>query len=139
MVWVFDATDKIKNEYSASIDPMKCRSSDLCWKRAKQQFSARFQNGVTVYLQYKTTVSSKGYEGREFDILLLLKEIDSKYFTFCPTDIYIRQNNFLCEYGVDTENGILSISEIRSHYNSVLNAKCPKVYRQPPVVRSRRL
>ena len=129
VVWVFDATDKIKNEYSHSIDPMQCRPSDLCWKRAKQQFSVQFQKGVTVYLQYKTTISTKGYEGEVFDILLLLKEIDSKYFTFSPTYIYILQNNFLREYGVDTGRGAYSISQIRSHYNYVLNANRPTVYR----------
>ena len=139
VVWVFDATDKIKNEYSHSIDPMQCRPSDLCWKRAKQQFSVQFQKGVTVYLQYKTTISKKGYEGEVFDILLLLKEIDSKYFTFSPTYIYILQDNFLREYGVDTGRGAYSISQIRSHYNSVLNANRPTVYRRLPVRRSRYL
>ena len=137
---MFDATGKIKNEYGDSIDPMKCRAHDLCWKRSAQQFSARFQKGVTVYLQYRTTVSTeiKEYNGKEFDILLLLKEIDCKYFTFSPTCIYILQDNFLREYGIDTGNDAYSISqihEISSWYNSRLNANRPIVYRRLPVVR----
>lgn len=112
VVWVFDAKDKIKNQYNDFIDPMRCRSGDLCWKRDKSQFASKFQRGVTVYLQYKTTVSVRGYEGKEFDILLLLTETDSKYFTFLPTKTYILENNFLQEYGVNT--GAYSISQIIS-------------------------
>lgn len=135
VIWVFDATDKIKNEYSNSIDPMQCCPSDLCWKRAKQQFSMQFQKGVTVYLQYKTTISTKGYEGKEFDVLLLLKEIDSKYFTFFPTCIYILQDNFLREYGVDTGNGAYSVSQILSHYNSIDSKNRPTGYLRIHAVR----
>ena len=135
VVWVFDATDKIRNEYSNSIDPMRCRPSDLCWKRAKQQFSAQFQKNVQVYLQYPTTISTKEHEGRKFDILLLLKEIDSKHFTFFPTAIYILQDNFLREYGVDTGKGAYSVSQILSHYNSIVSRNRPTVYRRIPAGR----
>ena len=32
----------------------------------EKQFSMQFQKGVTVYLQYKTTISTKGYEGKRY-------------------------------------------------------------------------
>ena len=131
VVWVFDATDKIKNDYADSIDPMKCRSTDLCWKRTKQQFSSKFQEGVTKYIQYRTPVSAKNFEGMEFDILLLLNKVNSKEFTFFPTYYYIQRANFLQEYGINTGTGAPSVSQILSHYNS----NRPTVYHRLPVRR----
>ena len=75
IVWVFDATDKIKNWIEDSIDPMKCRDDDLCWKRAKQQFAIKMPPQVTIYLQYKTCISNPQYANQEFDIMLLLTKI----------------------------------------------------------------
>ena len=109
VVWVFDATSptyKIKNKDKNNhcIDPMKCKEDDLCWNRAKSQFKRIFQKGITVYIQYKTTVSTqqKDYNGKEFDILLLLKELTPKDFKFIPLKAYILQENFLQQYGVNT-------------------------------------
>ena len=116
VVWVFDATDKIKNCIGNSIDPMKCRYDDLCWKRPKQQFAIQFPPQVKVYLQYKTFVSNKQYINQEFDIMLLLTKISPKDFTFYKTiHYYILQNNFLKEYGVISNDNILSISDIIKH------------------------
>jgi len=91
---------------------MKCKEDDLCWNRAKSQFKPIFQKGVTVYIQYKTTVSTqqKEYNGKEFDILLFLKALTPKDFKFLPLKCYILQENFLQQYGVNT--GWKSIQEI---------------------------
>lgn len=113
VVWVFDATDKIKNWIEDSIDPMKCRVDDLCWKRAKQQFAIKIPPQVTIYLQYKTYISNPQYANQEFDIMLLLTKISPKDFTFYKTyPHYIILNNFLKQYGVSVSNDVLSITAI---------------------------
>ena len=91
---------------------MKCKEDDLCWNRAKSQFKPIFQEGVNIYIQYKTTVSTqqKEYNGKEFDILLFLKELTPKDFKFLPLKAYILQENFLQQYGVAT--GWSSIQQI---------------------------
>lgn len=112
VVWVFDATDKIKNWIEDTIDPMKCREDALCWKRAKQQFAIQMPPQVTIYLQYKTCVSNPQYANQEFDIMLLLNKISPKYFTFYKTfPFYISPNNFLKQYGIPLDN-VLSITDI---------------------------
>lgn len=96
VVWVFDATDKIKNGLEDSIDPMKCREDDLCWKRAKQQFAIKMPPQVTIYLQYKTCISNPQYANQEFDIMLLLAKLTPKDFKFYKTlPYYIQPINFL--------------------------------------------
>ena len=117
VVWVFDAmspTYKIKNKNKNNncIDPMKCKENDLCWNRAKSQFKPIFKNGVKVYIQYKTTVFTQRqeYNGKEFDILLLLKELTPKDFKFVPLKAYILQESFLQQYGVNTS--CISIHQI---------------------------
>lgn len=113
VVWVFDATDKIKNSIEDSIDPMKCRNDDLCWKRPKQQFSIQIPPQVKVYLQYKTFVSNGKYSNQEFDIMILLTKISPKDFTFYQTiPYYILPNNFLKEYGIVLNDNSLSVSDI---------------------------
>lgn len=113
VVWVFDATDKIKNWIEDSIDPMKCRDDDLCWKRVKQQFAIKIPPQVTIYLQYKTSISNPLYVNQEFDIMLLLTKISHKYFTFYKTyHNYIMSNNFLKQYGISISDDVLSISDI---------------------------
>lgn len=112
VVWVFDATDKIKNWIEDSIDPMKCRDNDLCWKRAKQQFAIKIPPQVKIYLQYKTCVSNSQYANQEFDIMLLLTEISPKDFIFYKTmPFYILPSNFLKQYGIPLDN-VLSITDI---------------------------
>jgi len=117
VVWVFDAMSpsykiKNKNKDNDCLDPMKCNEDDLCWNRAKSQFKSIIQKGVNVYIQYRTTVSmqQKEYNGKEFDILLLLKELTPKAFKFFKLKDYICKENFLQEYGVNT--GFLSIGQI---------------------------
>ncbi len=112
VVWVFDATDKIKNCIEESIDPMKCKNDDLCWKRAKQQFAINIPSKVKIYLQYKTYVSNPQYTNQEIDIMLLLTKISSKDFSFCKTmPSYILPNNFLKQYGIPLDD-VLSITDI---------------------------
>lgn len=112
VVWVFDATDKIKNCIEDSIDPMQCRADDLCWKRAKQQFTIKLPPQVTVYLEYKTCISNINYKNQENDIMLLLTKLTPKDFTFYQTIRYIQPINFLKQYGVSLNDDVLSISDI---------------------------
>lgn len=120
VVWVFDATDKIKNCIEDTIDPMKCREDDLCWKRAKQQFAINIPPQVTIYLQYKTTVSDNMYPNQEFDIMLLLTKISPKDFTFYKTlPFYILPSNFLKQYGIPLDN-VLSVTDIINQTKSYI-------------------
>ena len=113
VIWVFDATDKIKNWLEDSIDPMQCGADDLCWKRAKQQFNIKFPPQVTVYLQYKTCVSNSDYNNQEFDIMLLVTKLTPKDFSFYQTyPFYIQPINFLKQYGIALRDDVLSISDI---------------------------
>ena len=143
VVWVFDANApayKIKNKNNKNdcVDPMKCNEDDLCWNRAKSQFKPIFQKGVSVYIQYKTTVSTqlKEYNGKEFDILLFLTELTPKHFKFLPLRSYILQENFLQQYGVNT--GWNSIRQIinetyptqTQHYHNIVQN--PVIWKAPP-------
>ena len=120
VVWVFDATDKIKNCIEDTLDPMKCREDDLCWKRAKQQFAINIPQQVTIYLQYKTTVSDNMYPNQEFDIMLLLTKISPKDFTFYKTlPFYILPSNFLKQYGIPLDN-VLSVTDIINQTKSYI-------------------
>lgn len=118
VVWVFDATGQIKNFFEDSIDPMQCRDDDLCWKRAKSQFSIEILPQVIVYLQYKTHISNSKFLNQDFDIMLWLTKISSKEFTFFKTyPFYIQPINFLKEYGVVSDENILSIGDIIAETN----------------------
>ena len=64
VVWVFDAVGKIKNEFNDTIDPLLCDETDLRWKRAKQEFFLKIPENVTIYLQYRTSISNPKYPGR---------------------------------------------------------------------------
>lgn len=113
VIWVFDATDKIKNSIEESIDPMKCREDDLCWKRAKQQFAIKIPPQVTIFLQYKTYTSSEQFPNQEFDIMLLLTKLSSKGFVFYKTiPYYILPRNFLKQYGISLDDEVLTITDI---------------------------
>lgn len=119
MVWVFDANDQIKNEYGESIDPYRCRSTDLCWKRIRnQQFAYEIPHSVAVYLHYKTEVSIPQLKGQKVDVLILLTRPKPKYFEFFDAHAYNNQFcyifpiNFLKEYGVLNDDNIPSISQI---------------------------
>lgn len=129
VVWVFDATDKIKNWIEDSIDPMKCRDDDLCWKRAKQQFAIRIPQQVTIYLQYKTCISNPQYANQEFDIMLLLTKISPKDFTFYKTyPHYIIPNNFLKQYGISISGDVLSITDIINQTKAYIQQERTRPY-----------
>lgn len=112
VVWVFDAEGKIKNKNAAvdTIDPISCAETDLCWKRPKREFSIKIPENVTIYLQYRTSILGAESSEKEFDVLLLLKQVDSKQIEFYKTidwaekpnkvfGSYIFDFNFLKEYG----------------------------------------
>ena len=114
VVWVFDANGKIQNEFGDTIDPMRCREGDLCWKRAKREFSIKMPENVTVYLEYETTISNNNYVGQKVHIMLLLKNVEEKQITFYKTyNYYIIHFNFLKEYGVPIRVDVLSVTEIK--------------------------
>lgn len=138
IVWVFDAEGKIKNEFDDTIDPMRCREEDLCWKRAKREFSIKMPANVTVYLEYETTISNNDYLGKKVRIMLLLKKVDEKQIMFYKTyNYYIIHFNFLKEYGVPIRGDVLSVAEIIKRTMEYL-AKQRKV-RRPVYRRWRRL
>lgn len=113
VVWVFDATNKIKNEYGDSIDPMRCWNSTLFWKRPRREFDITIPRNVTIFLQYKykSTVSNEQYQNQLFDLMILITKMTSESFSFYPTHpYYILPENFLKEFGADLP--CLSISEI---------------------------
>ncbi|MCH5351650.1 MAG: hypothetical protein J1F39_06765 [Clostridiales bacterium] len=110
VVWVFDATNQIKNSVGNSIDPMKCKENDLCWKIAKRQFVTPMPSKVKVYLQYKTFTTHN--PNQEIDLMIQLINNSPKSFSFLKTVLYIFQDNFLKEYGVISDKPIFSISNI---------------------------
>ncbi len=111
VVWVFDATDKIKNEYGDSIDPMRCWNNTLFWKSPRSEFAVTIPRNVTIYLQYKSPVSNEQYKNQLFDLMIRIKKITPEEFSFYQTyPRYILPVNFLKEYGADLP--CLSISEI---------------------------
>lgn len=138
VVWVFDAEGKIKNknESAATLDPLFCAETDLCWKRPKREFSIKMPENVTVYLQYRTSISNPQYAGQEFDILLEIKSVDSRqivfYKTFCELSgkicgYYIIPINFLKEYGVQVAGNVLTITEIKQ---SIENWRLQQIEKQ---------
>ena len=123
VVWVFDADGKIKNKNKSvdTIDPILCAEMDLCWKRPRREFSIKMPENVTIYLQYRTSISNRQYSDQETDILLLMKSVDSKQIVFYKTfyelsgkisGYYINQFNFLKEYGVPIAGNVFTIKEI---------------------------
>ena len=113
VVWVFFATNHIKNFLDESIDPMKCGENDLVWKRAKRQFIAPMPPQVTTFIQYRICTSSSQFPNQEFDIMLLLTKNSPKEFVFFKTvPYYIMPSNFLKEFGISLSDETLSISQI---------------------------
>ena len=122
MVWVFDADNRIKNEYGDSIDPLICRNGHLCWKREKAQFANGMPKDVTVYLHYKTPVSIPQLNGQKIDVLILLTDVEPKDISFVDTEAYgkyyyLTIDNFLKEYGASTNENIPSIKDIVNYAN----------------------
>ena len=108
MVWVFDGTDQIKNNYlnNSQINPRFCEENDLCWKRSKEQFAKKTPSNVQVFINYKIIDNRD-----EISILIKLKSIEPKNFSFYKTDILIEPKHFLKEFGAINDD-ILSISGI---------------------------
>ncbi len=124
VVWLFDARDKIKNWLDESIDPLKCRSDDLCWKRVRSCFSKPMHPDVKVFLQYTTTVSAVGWEGQKFDIIVKLNKLSDKDLVFEKTDpYYITQYNFLKEFGAYSDERCFSISDITKHSKEIYSER----------------
>ena len=123
MVWVFDANDKIKNEFGKSINPLECSNYDLVWKRKKSQFYDIMPNGVLVFLDYKISFVYTNREYNNIDVLILLKNVDEKFINFYDTTPnLIFHCNFLKQFGVSKEK-VLSISEIfekHKEYESII-------------------
>ena len=133
VVWVFDATNKIKNEYGDSIDPMRCRNNTLFWKRARSEFAITIPRNVIIFLQYKSTVSNEQYQNQLFDLMILITKMTSESFSFYPTHpYYILPENFLKEFGVSCLN-IPSISDIikpsAPHQTTKIPIRMPTVKR----------
>lgn len=124
VIWVFDAEGKIKNEFEETLDPAKCRDNDLCWKRAKQQFSAPINPNVSVFIEYKTELSIPSLNGQKMDILLLLKTVDPKYFSFYTTQIgdkyfYLTPRNLVREFN----DSITDVEPVSQIVNAAINYK----------------
>ena len=117
VVWVFDATDKIKNDSEDTIDPRQCSHDDLCWKRAKREFAIKMPPQVTIYLQYKTCLSDSPSPNQKFNIMIRLTSVTPKYFDFWKTTRYIFPNNFLKQYGAILSDEVLSIDKIIAETN----------------------
>ena len=130
VVWVFDADGKIKNKNKSvdTIDPILCADTDLCWKSPRREFSIKMPDNVTIFLQYKTSISDPRYFGQESDILLLVKSVDTKQIVFYETFFidyganrkvywYINKDNFLKEYGGSLSENFScpSITEIKQN------------------------
>ena len=128
VVWVFDATNQIKNGAGGSIDPMQCRDNDLCWKRAKQQFFQEIiSSKVKVFLQYKTCISNSNVPNQEFDIMLLLQRTTPKDFTFYKTfPYYITPDSFLKQCGLPLN--VPSIEDIIKITQSYMQPSKPQKY-----------
>lgn len=117
VVWVFDAEGQIKNSVGDSIDPYKCRENDLCWKRAKEQFTKPFPQDVTVFLDYSIEISDPQFANQKVRILLCLKNVEPKNINFCRLEsksqfFYILHANFLKQFGAISDQNILSINDI---------------------------
>ncbi|MBR7182112.1 MAG: hypothetical protein IKD28_04945 [Clostridia bacterium] len=114
VVWVFDATDKVRGLISEDpVDPMQCHFKELYWKRAKSTFRHKVPDNVSVYLQYKSMVSNENFQNQLFDIMIKTKLVTPKTIYFRGTwPCYIMPQNFLKEYGVITDEKVFSITQI---------------------------
>lgn len=79
-------------------------------EKTETRIFIKMPENVTIFLQYKTSISNSQYSGQEFDILLLVKSVDTKQIVFYETSFidygtkrkkgyYIIKDNFLKEYG----------------------------------------
>ena len=123
VVWLFDATDKMKDD--------ECFG--LVWKRK-----------TTLFSNYRTRIDAfyvQHYLPDKND-LLSLSELDSKEVRYKKTVVPIKPENFLKEYGGVQEENVMSIQtiiEITNFNNEVrrirneleIQSRCPTVYVVP--------
>ena len=155
MVWVFDAEGKIKNinEAAGTLDPLLCAETDLCWEKEQQEFSLKIPENVTIYLQYRTNILGSKRPGEEFEVMLLLKQVNSKQIMFYKTNDWDEKSNkvvgnyifiwnFLKEYGALPDDPsfppIPTITEIkqiiekwRAYQQQIRNKQYQQVVRKP--------
>ena len=124
MLWVFDANDKIKNEFNGPLNILECGDFDLVWKRKNSQFIVPMPNKVNVYLDYKIDIKYNGVDYKSIDNLILLEKVHEKYIYFIRTFPYlITPKNFLKEFGIGIDDE-LSVSEIlRNSYEYHMKQK----------------
>ena len=123
LVWIFEATDKIKTPNGISFDPcsLPFKAIDMHertynWKRTQKQFgeiSLFPPSWITIYLETKT-------ENESEPILLSLKKVSPHNFTFYYTSSFVKKSNFLKQYGVITSNDIKSIIDIINDTNNYI-------------------
>ena len=134
MVWVFDANDKIKNDFGNSINPLECRNDNLVWKRERSQFYDPMPNNVIVFLDYKINFKIKDVEYNNIDNLIILKNVDRKYIDFYDTKPnLIFHNNFLKQFGINLEN-VLSISDIINMNKEYKNKLIEERKKHQPII-----
>ncbi len=121
VVWVFDATDKLKHIRSLTIDPLWCAPSDLCWRRMRSQFEEEMPEGVTVYLEYALDENRHSNSVERDVVLIRTEELTEKGIRFCRTDGRIKRENFLKEYGI-LEKAIPSVTDMIKSFNQQLEA-----------------
>lgn len=127
VVWVFDAEGQIKNSVGTTLDPMKCKENDLCWKSPKEQFVKPFPQGVTVFLDYSTEISNPKFANQKVRIMLLLRGIEPQRILFYNTyPFYIVQANFLKQFGAITVTNDANIPSIVDIINRIQKQQPPK-------------
>lgn len=147
MIWVFDAENQIKNQYEDTLDPVKCREFDLCWKRAKQQFSAPMDNRVVVFIQYKTPVSIPELNGEAVDVMLLLKGVEPKDIRFLSTQInnkyyYLQPRSLVKQFNENAGEGVMPadaiINAANEYQKNLQQCDSRVMYVRVPIRRGRR-
>ena len=142
VVWVFDAEGQIKNSVGTTLDPMKCKENDLCWKSPKEKFAKPFPQGVKVFLDYSTEISDPKLANQKVRIMLLLRGIEPQRILFFNTKpFYIVQDNFLKQYGAISNQSVPSITDIINYIrqsSQPIQQKQVVIYPRPRP-RSRRL
>lgn len=114
VVWVFDATNRLRNCTDSSINPCDCRENDLYWKRKQTQFSNGIISDVKVFLNYTFQFIDNEYGLIEDkDTLIQLTDLTNKEIRFRSSSPFlIEPDNFLKEYGAITDEAIDSITII---------------------------
>ena len=130
ILWIFDATNKIKTPIEEIIQPIFQKGSSVKeefyirkfeWKRKQNQFD-RFsspypkESKIAVFLDVDT-----GNEDKKDNLLIPLYHVDSYYPSAHHLEPPILVKNFLKEYRLIDEEDILSISEISQKTHEIQN------------------